>query len=411
MYNGLLVCLSLVLFCSCSAKLHVRHATADDILRIARPVDGPKVSGCYEPLSYVKHPELMRTKYVRVNLHFMATSDGRYGLPEDKVKQYAIDLIHAANHNLQRNTQMFLPHGNTTPVMPIPFRYVITPDPAVPGDDGIYYHVDDTLFLAVKTGRDRNITDKRVIHKYTVQKDSVLNIFFQSHHKDSIPSRTYKADRSGISLGSAVKLFGNWSDNPSYWDYRGLLNHEIGHSLGLSHTWSGFDGCDDTPANPNCWNVTATPPCDSFLSNNVMDYNLHMAAYTPCQIGKIMMGMAKVGSIQRSMLQPTWCQIDTSANITIRDSVRWNASVDLEGNVIVERGATLEIGCRVSLPEHATIRLKPGAKLVVLQHGWLHNSCGAQWDGIILESLKKETASVIVVEGGRIEHTPTPITN
>jgi hypothetical protein len=138
----------------------------------------------------------------------------------------------------------------------------------------------------------------------------------------------------------------------------------------------------------------------------MMDYNAHMAALTPCQIGKILMNMARLGSIQRNILQPRWCHLDTSATITVRDSVRWAASADLEGSVVLEKGAVLEIGCRISLPAGATIRVKPGAKLIVFSSGRIHNACGDEWGGIMLETEKKVTGELWLMEGGRLENIP-----
>jgi len=339
----------------------------------------------------------------------MNSSDGRYNMPKEEVNAYAHEWVKVANSNLERNMKMFLPAGNDTPLLPIPYRYVISPDPSVPGDSGVYYHIDDELCYAVKTGRERNISDKRVIQKYAIRDDSVMNLFVQTHQLDSIKSPTYKPDASGISLGSSLKIFGRWFERPNVWGLRGITNHEIGHSLGLSHTWLGHDGCDDTPVHPNCWNKTDKPPCDTLYSNNMMDYNAHEAALTPCQIGKVLLNMARIGSIQRNILEPRWCHLDTTATITIRDSVRWEGSADLEGNLIIGPGATLEIGCRVSLPSDAFIQIHPGGKLVVLSTGKLHNACGETWAGIQLLKVKKNTGSLYLMEGAVIENTPKPL--
>ncbi|MGB4847181.1 MAG: hypothetical protein WBP41_04645 [Saprospiraceae bacterium] len=395
---------------SCTPKMQLRLASQEDVHILPRSTKiEPKISSCYEPLSYVAHPELMRMKYIRVNFHFMNSTDGRYNMPKAEATRFAYDWIKVTNGNLEHNMKMFLPLRNQTPALPIPYRYVITPDPSIKGDSGVYYHINDTLCYAVKTGRERNISDKRVIQRYAIRPDSVLNIFVQTHQLDSIKSPTYKPDFSGISLGSSVKIFGQWNNNPSIWDIRGITNHELAHSLGLSHTWLGFDGCDDTPDNPNCWNKTDKGPCDSLYSDNMMDYNAHMAALTPCQIGKILLNMARIGSMQRNMLEPYWCHLDTSATIVISDSVRWEGSADLEGSVIIESGATLEIGCRVSLPAGAYIQVNPGGKLIVLSNGKLHNACGDQWNGIKLMKEKKNSGDLYLMVGAVIENTPEPL--
>ncbi len=394
----------LSVFAACSPKVTTEFATPEDIRFLERPDEKVKRSPCNDPLSYVAHPELIRMKTIRVNLHFMNSADGRHNMPKEEATAYARDWIYASNSNLDKNMKMFLPHGNDTPVLPIPYRYVITPDPDIPGDEGVYYHIDDELCYVVKKGRERNISDKRIIQKYAVRDDSVLNIFMQTHHLDSIPSPTYSASTNGISMGSSVKIFGQWHKKPSVWDSRGIVNHELGHSLGLAHTWGGYDGCDDTPPHPNCWNKTNTPPCDTMYSNNMMDYNAHMGALTPCQIGKILLNMARPGSIQRNITEAKWCTLDTSATITVTDSLALECAYDCEGNIIIESGGVLQITCRLSMPEGSTITIMPGGKLIIASTGYIHNACGDAWDGIVLVQEKKAKGILEVIDGGRIDN-------
>jgi hypothetical protein len=58
--------------------------------------------------------------------------------------------------------------------------------------------------------------------------------------------------------------------------------------MGLHHTWSSSDNdfCNDTPTNPNCWNVNEPAGCAP-LSNNLMDYNANSNALTICQVNRI----------------------------------------------------------------------------------------------------------------------------
>lgn len=402
--------IAILLTLSCNRALHVRPAQQSDVQVLTRSDTGEKkLSPCYDPLSYTEHPYLNRMKYIRVNFHFMNSSDGRYNMPEEEVVDYIKGWIDTSNYFLVSNPQMNLPAGNNTPALPIPYRYVISPDPDMPGDDGIYYHIDDELSYAVKTGRERNISDRRLIKKYAIRDDSVLNIFIQTHHLDSIESRTYKPDVSGISLGSSIKMFGQWHKKPTIDHVRRITNHEIGHSLGLSHTWSGHDGCDDTPSHPNCWYRTEEPPCDTIVSNNMMDYNAYMKALTPCQIGKILMNFGREKSIQRNILIPQWCNLDTTANIIIQDSVRWSCAADLYGNLIIGRNATLEIGCRVSMPKGSSITIYPGGKLILMPDAKLHNSCGDKWDGIQLIIEKKVTGELFLMHGALIENAEQPL--
>ncbi|MCS6928630.1 MAG: M43 family zinc metalloprotease [Saprospiraceae bacterium] len=104
-----------------------------------------------------------------------------------------------------------------------------------------------------------------------------------------------------------------------------LLNHEIGHTLSLRHTWNEDDGCLDTPLGnlydeykngvctlnqrANCWgydpSIPTCPgsnkgkPCDEWykISNNMMDYNQYAPhAVTECQIARMNADLTNAGN-------------------------------------------------------------------------------------------------------------------
>lgn len=85
-----------------------------------------------------------------------------------------------------------------------------------------------------------------------------------------------------------------------------VVNHEIGHLLGLNHTWytvpgRGYVDCADAPSNANCWNLNAPAGSNcndpSKLSNNLMDYTACQCALSVCQVGRVQFNLN--GCLQR----------------------------------------------------------------------------------------------------------------
>jgi len=397
---------------ACTPGVVSRFAGPPDLEQIPTPAQA-RVAGftpCSDPLSYAPdtlHLDHFPMKYVRVNVHFMNSSDSsrNFNYPEGVKKAH--DLINAANHDIETNDKLFLPPGNDIPALPPQYRLKITPRPGNPDDNGVYFHYDDELYFYVIKGRNENRSKRKVIDTYGVQLDTVLNIFILPHHPDSMASPTYRPSWAGIALTNAVKITGWFENKVTEWELRFVLNHEIGHLFGLMHTWAFNDGCDDTPHHPKCWNFSDTPPCDSLVSNNVMDYNAYQSAWSPCQIGKIHYALSREEHKSRRFLEPNWCELHPDRNIAVRDSIHWKGAKDLEGNLRILPGGVLKISCRVSLPRNAKIVVEPGGTLI-LDQCRLHNACGDTWQGIEIRQKGPEKGKVLVIGTPSVENTQSP---
>lgn len=348
-------------------------------------------------------------QYIRINIHWMNSEDGMQNIPEREAKAHTQRIVDAMNYALANNKKMFLPIGNNTPVHPINFRYVLTGRPDDPEDDGIYYHYDDSLYYYVHfRKKDSNLYDRTVFDKYGVQLDTVLNFFMMPHQPDSVASPTYQADNVGVALRNALKVAAPWKEDfardpkNTHWRYRGVINHEVGHILGISHAWSRGDGCDDTPVHDNrCYSTGSGPGCDTLASNNVMDYNSLQLAWTPCQIARVNRRFANPEYLQRQFLEPRWCTRDPEMDMTIRDEVDWAGMHDFHGNLTIASGGRLTIRCRVSMPADGWVTIQPGGELII-DGGYLHQDCGSTWQGIRVEKSGEQEGILTLVNGGEI---------
>lgn len=393
--------------CGCTPKVERYFAKAEDVAFFSAEetnTKGIQVNGrevrlntlqngaCSQYENYVPrldHPDHYPAYQLRVNFHFIDHQDGAYNYEPAAARKMVSSLLHSANKDLKDNNANWLPYQNNYPLLPVGYEMRLQGQANDPQDDGIYFHKTDDKAFYVHKGRNQNIHHRELIREFAIGSDSIMNIFIMPHHPDSVLSPDYHVGAVGVYLGQAIKMAGMYELNQPGWAYRGVLNHEMGHALGLRHAWMA-DGCPDTPTHNNgCWSRSKSPPCDTAASNNVMDYNALQNAYTPCQVGRIRRQLAQTGQRNRSYLVPHWNQLDTSQTIVIRDSVIWAGARDLRGNLVIAPGAQLKVSCRLGMPVGSHILVRPGGVLT-LEDAQLHHPAGQSWQGIQVERSGKE---------------------
>ncbi len=169
----------------------------------------------------------------------------------------------------------------------------------------------------------------------------------------------YHHPLGGIASSASVAMQHDGFKSGAY-----LFSHELGHCLGLVHT---FD------SNP-CVNASNLPPTPEGESNNIMDYpRLPGLSLSQCQIGEMHDALSSgMGSdVSVTQVRDHWTQLPGLASAGGQDnhitsSQTWNTIHNLRGNLYVENGAILTIKCRVGfLGSVAKIVVQNGCQLIL----------------------------------------------
>jgi hypothetical protein len=338
----------------------------------------PSKSLCLDYQSYIPDPAIDVMYKIKMRFHIIEGPGKQSNFAPAAIKDYFWLLTENANFRLLQNERMKLPINNTTKMLSPLYQYHIL-------SEGYQYHLerDKTLAYFMNKGAEQNNYNTDIIDRYAKNTDSVLNVFVMSFPPDEMEQRSQSLHGGGIALGTSIKISGLFQKGGESWAYATLLNHEVGHVLSLSHAWHE-DGCDDTPYHTNCFQDNSGDCTGSIASNNMMDYNNSQMSITPCQIGRMRATLANEANFQRKLLLFDFCnKKENQLPIVIKNKTQWLGEKDIDRDIIVKKGGSLRICCRLSLPKDGAIIVEKGGELI-LDHVKIHNACDYKIDGIMV---------------------------
>ena len=366
------ISLTFIIVCLCSCSSRYAHIVDDSFNYDLPPEELVKELGSL-PVSTII-PD--RVKTIRMAFHFFNNEEGSINYKEDKGPEVVSILLDVANQRMKSNDKMMLPVGNDIPVYDSKIRYKLARAEEGPA---IFYHYDKSPPYFFKKSKNSNIYDRDVVTKYAYRPDSILNVLVLPFDPEFLQNGKEKAGLTGVALGTTIKLPGLFQSGKPVWDYAGTFNHEVGHVLGLRHAWNKYDQCNDTPIHDNCWTKTTHPPCNHPTSNNLMDYNAHQSAMTPCQIEKMHATLANQNHRARGLVIEDIC-LKQPGILEISEWTKWIQPFVIDKDVVIMKGGLLFLGEDVHLASDVSIKVEKGGTLV-LKRTTIGGSCGP-WVGI-----------------------------
>ena len=398
----------------------VEQTSSPDSLEISQssscynPESGPCNTYTY-PYSKFLHQSDITTVYL--NFHFLETVYSKNFGPQnancpncqdnniwsgEQIAQYFVDELNARMGNLA-DFLLYIDKLDTLNP-PIPFRdtegnVVLKPGngTSAEGDTRIrfalyseddasgnlmgavhYHYLGDvkprihTLNTSCTSTQHVTLTPQNLKDSFSIYKNKVVDIFL---FDEWLPSDACLAQRgmggdASCTIGNLHRYFvinqtiETPANSNSIWGYRAILIHELGHVMSLSHPVGSLGGkCCDAHESPYLVNGNQIR---YGTSNNIMGYNPHGNAISPCQLDKMYRFIRNKQFVNTSQIIGYCVKQPRVDEITTHEV--WMTNKEVNRDIVIKSGGSLTIigaGVCIGFAKDVIIQVERGAILTV----------------------------------------------
>lgn len=316
------------------------------------------------------------TKTIKIAIHVWQDSTGGNNYPDNQATR---DMLDEAIGHLNDGMWTYN-DAPSDPISGVPF----IPDTKLRVDyKGVTFHQNSSMNAIILS------SGTSLLSQQAISEDAQMQEYLLLHFV--CPTCHFCCDTLGNPLpgiaGVATGTFPGYFGGNHYVASKGQLDpaavstwalaqhwaHEIGHTMGLCHTYgpqcaepcspSDLDYLSDVFESPSdclhdgSWNCNVSASTNS-CTNNMMGGTNAAGYYSPLQLGRIHRSLATHGARKYA-----WGYSTTP--YTISNNETWEFNIKFYQDIVVPAGKTLTIKCVVEMVPEAKIVVQPGGKLIV----------------------------------------------
>lgn len=318
-------------------------------------------------------------KTVKVAIHVWQDADGNGNFPQNQA------TVNGLTQSVEYlNTDMWT--NNDAPSDPISGVSFI-PDTKLRAElVGVYFHQNQAIF-DTQCANMTAMNNAAILAYPEVERCINLHIARPTCWNSENSYANYVATPN-YDAHSAVRTKARPNEPPVPAHYGGIWSHEIGHLLGLWHTYQFLsqnehcvrthddfledvfgDGPEDQPwcsaPLPACevclhdisWNCDVNDPSNS-CTNNMMGGTSSSGYFSPLQIGRMHRTLALY-----SARKYAWGFSETP--YVLQNDETWDFNIKFYQDVVIPSGTTLTVQCIVEMVPQAKVVVQPGGRLII----------------------------------------------